>query len=314
MATQSSIHQLLASARVADLASSKSVVVVKSNESIVEGFTKLVQNNILSAPVFDLATNKYTGFLDIRDLVSFVVFIDDDQNSTAPNNLQDLIQRGAKLFKVPLDGVTVTYLSRRNQFHPVTEQQSVLEVCSLFAKGVHRVPIVNQQGEVVSIISQSNIIQFLNKHLAELKPEVQKKLGEIQIGSRPVLTVTQNTTAIDTFRLMDNKKISGVAVVEPGSNRLVGNTSASDLKLFLSTLSLDLLKNSIMQFLNIIRQESIDIRSPTITCSSQDSLAILIGKLASTKIHKIFIADDDKGFTPLAVVSITDVLKHLVDK
>jgi hypothetical protein len=57
---------------------------------------------------------------------------------------------------------------------------------------------------------------------------------------------------------MDNKKISGVAVInEEGT--LVGNTSASDLKLFLQTPSVALLQLSIMNFLNTIRQESVDV-------------------------------------------------------
>jgi hypothetical protein len=68
----------------------------------------LVDHNILSAPVFDEKTQKYTGFLDIRDLVSFVVFVDDDQKSDVPQNLNELIMHGCKLFKVELDGVTVT--------------------------------------------------------------------------------------------------------------------------------------------------------------------------------------------------------------
>jgi CBS domain-containing protein len=78
----------------------------------------------------------------------------------------------------------------------------------------------------------------------------------LSIGTKPVLSVNHNTSAIDTFRLMDNKKISGVAVVDD-SGKLVGNTSAIDLKLFMNTLSLDLLKLPINNFLKIIRQENV---------------------------------------------------------
>lgn len=67
-----------------------------------------MEHNILSAPVWDEKQMKYTGFLDIKDLVSFVVFVDDDQKSDVPQNLHELIMRGCKLFKVPLDGVTCT--------------------------------------------------------------------------------------------------------------------------------------------------------------------------------------------------------------
>ncbi len=73
------------------------------------------------------------------------------------------------------------------------------------------------------------------------------------------MSVTKRTTAIDTFRLMDNRKISGVAVVDENTGSLVGNTSSSDLKLFIRTLSLEMLHEPIMQFLNTIRQENTEV-------------------------------------------------------
>jgi len=288
------------------------VVTVNSNETPYDGFKKLVNNHILSAPVYDLSTKKYTGFLEVRDLVSFVVFIDDDQRSDVPNNLHDLILHGVKLFKQPSDGVTVTYLSRRNPFRSVTTKDSLYSVVEILGTSVHRVPVINERGEVVNIISQSSIIGFLNKHLnAELKDSVNQTVGELRLGSRPVVTVSKNSPAIETFRLMDNKKISGVAVIDE-DGKLVGNTSGSDLKLFIKTLSLDTLKKPTMQFLNLIRQESLTETSPTIACSSKDTLGTVIAKLAVTKIHRIFVADDISGYRPSAVISITDIMRHII--
>jgi len=62
-----------------------------------------------------------------------------------------------------------------------------------------------------------------------LAPNNTAKLSELSIGTTPVLSVKSNSKAIEVFRLMDNKKLTGVAVVDE-SGRLVGNTSASDLK------------------------------------------------------------------------------------
>jgi len=312
MTEESPLRKLLASTSVSSIQTPKGkVVVVKSSSSPYEGFKTLVDHNILSAPVYDEKTQKYTGFLDIRDLVSFVVFVDDDQKSDVPQNLNDLIMHGCKLFKVELDGVTVTYLSRRNPFYPISTSDSLLRVCEQLAKGVHRVPVVDQNGNVVNIISQSSIIQFLIQHKTEIKELTKHTLGELNMGTKPVISVKQDTPAIETFRLMDKKKISGVAVID-NNGKFVGNTSASDLKLFMKTLSLDILNRPIMEVLKIIRQESIEIKSPTISVSSKDSLEVAIGKLASTKIHKLFVADDNDGYKPQAVISITDILRYLL--
>jgi hypothetical protein len=69
----------------------------------------LLDNGILSAPVYDSAAKQYTGFLDIRDLVSFVVFVHDEQKVTDSNTLKDIITHGSKLFTTPTtDGVTIS--------------------------------------------------------------------------------------------------------------------------------------------------------------------------------------------------------------
>jgi len=304
--------QLLSSTKVSSFpAPASGVITVHSSETPYQGFKKLADHNILSAPVIDDKTHKYTGFLDIRDLVSFVVYIDDDQNSSAPSDLEQLVMHGLKMFKAPVEGVTVTYLSRRNTFHPVSPHDSLLTVCEILSKGLHRVPVVNEKGELINIISQSTIIQFLDKNLSHLGEEAAKSAAQLHLGTSPVLSVLKDQPAIEVFRLMDKRKISGVAVVD-AEGTLVGNTSSSDLKLFIRTLSLDILKTDIMHFLNHIRQESIDIKAPTISCKSTDSLAICIGKLASTKVHKLFIADDESGYKAQAVVSITDILRHVL--
>lgn len=289
------------------------VVIVHSTESAYEGFKKLLDNHILSAPVLDATTKKYTGFLDMRDLVSFVVFVDDDQNSAVPNNLQSILLKGCRLLKQPTDGVTCTYLSRRNPFHQVKVDDSLLVVCEILAKGVHRVPVVDEHGTVVNIISQSSIIQFINSHIKEanVKNELLKTINELHLGSKPVISVDKDTSAIETFRLMDNKKLSSLAVVDH-DGRFVGNTSASDLKLFIKTLSVDLLHQPIMSYLNKIRQESIEIVSPTISVSGKDTLAVLVGKMAATKVHKLFVADDVGGYKPDRVISITDILRKFL--
>lgn len=304
------IKDLLEKTTVKELPGQANIYTVNSDMSPYDGFKLLIDNKILSAPVFDVKEQKYTGFLDTRDLVSFVVFIDDDQSSDTPNDLKTLLTKGAKLFAIPVEGVTVTYLSRRNSFLPVKNSDSVLEVCKLLAKGVHRVPVMDDNGKVCQIVSQSTIINFLSKHKDTCAALFNQKYMDLKIGTTTVFSVQEDVPAIEAFRLMDTKKRSGLAVVSK-SGALVGNTSGSDLKLFLRTPSLDLLKISIKEFLKKIRQESIDIRVPTITVSSTDSLGHVVNKLCSTKVHRLWVADDNSGYKPMAVVSITDILRHI---
>jgi CBS domain-containing protein len=273
---------------------------------VVKGFEILLSNKLLSAPVYDKATNKYTGFLDIRDLISFCVFIYD--NNIQAENLLDIVNYGVKMFKHAVDGVTITYLSRRNPFHAVKQGAPLMEVVDILARGVRRVPVVNEVGNVINIVSQSSIIQFLQNHLGEVGNIFATKVGASNVGSAPVLAVKKDTVAIDVFRMMDQNKRSGVAVVDD-AGMLVGNTSGADLKLFINTPSMSVLQIPIVQFLNQIRSQNIDIMVPVITVTTDDTLAFLIGKLAATRVHRVFVVDSK--FHPTKVVSITDVLRFV---
>jgi len=282
------------------------VVVIDSNDPVVKGFEILLGNKLLSAPVFDKASGKYTGFLDIRDLISFCVFIYD--SNIQAENLLDIVNYGVRMFKHAVDGVTVTYLSRRNPFHAVKQGAPLLEAVDILARGVRRVPIVNEAGHVVNIVSQSSIIQFLQHHVGDVGSSLNAKVGELNVGSSPVLAVKKDTIAIDVFRMMDQNKRSGVAVVDE-AGVLVGNTSGADLKLFINTPSMSVLQIPIVQFLNQIRNQNIDIMVPVITVIPEDSFAHIIGKLAATRVHRVFVVDPK--FHPTKVISITDVLRFV---
>jgi len=94
--------------------------------------------------------------------------------------------------------------------------------------------------------------------------------------------------------------------------RLVGTTTGKDLGLFMKSPTIQALQDQIFNFLKAVRQEQIEIKSPCITINSDNTLHHAIGLLAATKVHRIFIIDDNITFTPVAVLTITDILQSLV--
>jgi len=303
-------RELLSKESVQAIDAPESIVVIDSKESLHDAFQKLLDNNILSAPVHDKEKNEFIGFLDVRDLVSFVVFVYDEQKVTDNTRLRDLIQYGTGQFKMPTtDGVTVSYLARRNRFNSVPSDAPLFRVSEILAKGVHRVPVVNAQGKVVNVISQSSIVKYLsdNLHDAIIENKNDPTIQTLQIGSKPVLSVNKKATVISTFRLMDQKKRSGVALVDE-TGRFVGTTTGKDLGLFLENPSLAALNLPIFEHLQIIRQKQTDIKSPSISVFDHDRISRAIGLIAATRVHRVFVVDSEKDFRPVRVISITDIL------
>jgi len=299
----SSIISILKKTYVEDLPQ-RNVIVISSKSTPVEGFSILLENNILSAPVFDETTQQYVGFLDIRDLVSYVVFAYENQKKIA-------FKQNSPIYTSLLENVTVTYLARCNPFHPVPKGSTLYDVAEVLSTSVHRVPVVDSNGKIVSIVSQSSLIQLFNHNMESLKSDLNAKISDTLLGTSPVISVTRDTSAIETFRLMDKLKKNAVAIVD-NDGQLLTNISAKDLKLFVkSSSSYDILTLPILKFLAEIRNEATDIRALSITCKINEPLEMVIRKLAATRVHRIYIVPESGAYIPLRVVSLTDILKHL---
>jgi predicted transcriptional regulator len=187
------------------------IIELNSKCKLYDGFLALIQHNILSAPVWDQTEDKYIGFLDIRDLVSFVVFVYDEQKVQDNSRLEDLIKHGIGQLKVKTtDGVTVSYLSRRHKFITVKETDTLETVCQLlYDQSLHRVPVLDDTGKVVNIISQSSIIQVLSQKCTKIgMDDIDLPLAQHpEIGTAPVFSVPKTESVINTFRLLEKKKI-----------------------------------------------------------------------------------------------------------
>eukprot|EP01113_Clastostelium_recurvatum_P043084 TRINITY_DN706_c0_g1_i3.p1 TRINITY_DN706_c0_g1~~TRINITY_DN706_c0_g1_i3.p1 ORF type:complete len:318 (-),score=89.33 TRINITY_DN706_c0_g1_i3:121-1074(-) len=301
------LREILAKNTTDSIPAAKDLVVVNVHDTPLQGFEKLLEHKIQSAPVFDSASGKYTGFLDVRDLISFCVYL--HGSNERAENLLDIVSFGVKMFKHSVEGVTVAYLSKRNPFHAIKQGITLLEAVEFLTKNnLRRVPVVNEKGDIVNIISQSSIVQFLGQHMMELRDEFTAHIGDVPVGSSPVLSAKRDEKAIDVFKTMDSHHRSGVAVVDD-RGALVGNTSGHDLKLFIKNPSVSVLNLPILTFLNQIRQLQIDIVNPAISSGVNDSFGHVIGKVAATRIHRIFIVDADNR--PVKVVSLTDILSYV---
>lgn len=231
-------------------------------------------------------------------------------------DIRQIFDVAPRFYQQPMGGVTIPYLAKRHPFYPVLEDDDLLQMARLLAlEDCHRVPVMNRSGELKGIISQSTLITFLYKHREEIKDLLQPTVDGIKLGSRPVIPVKSTQTALECFKLMSDLNRSGVAVVDE-DGRFVGNTSGSDLKLLIQfpENAARILSLPIIDFLSAIRQLEVSARekSPTISVRPQDTVEKVVGKLAATRVHRVFVCDDKGGYKPVAVVSLTDVLRYLL--
>eukprot|EP00457_Paulinella_chromatophora_P011460 gb/GEZN01011602.1/.p1 GENE.gb/GEZN01011602.1/~~gb/GEZN01011602.1/.p1 ORF type:complete len:324 (+),score=43.77 gb/GEZN01011602.1/:24-974(+) len=279
----------------------------------IDGFKLLLAKHILSAPVWDEDRKEYTGFLDVRDLVASALHVISEK--TEEKLLHDRFLTTAVEHSFKGQDPSLAYLSRRNPFKPLKPESTLLEAAELLrGRNVHRVPILNEEGRVQSIVSQSSIVDFLLKHKAEAKSDLAQTLQEINVGFKPVKTVKDTDTARSAFTLLAETNLSGIGVVDE-LGTLIGNTSARDIKYFIKIGApadgLVTLESPILDYLALIRQVPAKTdKYPVSAVKPTTTLARLLGIMGATKYHRVFIEDADA--TPIGVVSVTDLLVFIL--
>lgn len=102
------------------------------------------------------------------------------------------------------------------------------------------------------------------------------------------------------------KSVSVLAIVDPATGRLNGSFSSSDLK----TWRTDDFQYFTQPALAYLKHKDSRHRLP-VTCKPTDTLAHVIGTLASVKLHSIWLVNE--LYQPLTVVTLTDILRMVIN-
>jgi len=265
-----------------------------TTDPLLYGFQLLIDNKILSLPLYSIEKQSYIGFLDVVDIVHHVLNIINE----------DEIKTGYKGYKDRISSIKCGYisnLSKRNAYKAADTNGTVQAAVDLICHWkVHRVPLVDYSGSLQHIFSQSYIVKILSKYI-QLFPFVNKTVGELALGYKEnVFTVQLQSTVKQAFDLMRDHNISGVGVID-NIGKLCGCLSASDIRsIGYNSDMLDKFYMEVSKFLILIGQNRL---------ITVDYLAT-VGRVAqifiTTGVHRIFVVNGNGK--AIGVISLTDFI------
>jgi len=147
------------------------IFVCYRTDLVVDVWKGLVKHNFLSCPVVLKEEQKYFGFVDLVDIVKYII-----QHFGASNILGkekdfwDLVDEEKSFASKTVNDVMVYPLSLRNPFHPIKQGYSALSVVEALAKeeSLHRVPVVDKDRQMFNVVTQSQVVDFIARNLERI--------------------------------------------------------------------------------------------------------------------------------------------------
>jgi CBS domain-containing protein len=289
---------------------------VYTNTLVPEVWKKLIELNISSAAVFDENQKRYLGFIDIADIVNYLVRVLGSAVLGANQRpFDDLVREFATEVTMwrelqVKDVIHFPHLGR-NSFRPVMVGQSAFSVLEPLARepALRRIAILNDVGTLVHVVTQSMAVKWVNENILNLGRKEQKPVEQMEHVMKTSFVVTEDRLAIDAFQFMIEKNVTALPVVD-SSGQIKDVISLKDIKLIRTDqLFLWRLYQGIPQFMHEVRKQlrpkSLQVLSPN------DTLGKAVRQLAEHRVHRLFVVDE-KQQNPMGVVSLKEVIAEIL--
>jgi len=290
--------ELLTNTPVTSLLKAKELVVtVQSSEKVSVALTKLVENKISALPIRDANNSESFGsFIDTVDICTYIM-------QTIEKNAGDIAKAEATIAET-----TCGQVSNKGEKDPFQQVLCTDNLRTCIGKmvalaDIHRLPVFDLKGNFVGILSQSNVINMISENIKLFSMITNKNVSDLRLGIKQVLSVNISQPIKDAFKLIADNGISGVGVVND-TNELVGNVSASDIKVTGAFCdgSFQKLNTPIKDILG----ETMAKKKPIFVVPSA-TISEVITIMSKEKIHRIFVVKE-RSNELIGVISLIDLL------
>lgn len=300
---KTSKERIFETTRVRDLAPKwANIATANTSDSLHHVFRMLIDHSILFAPLYDDDVKEYIGFIDMLDILTYVVDVLKLRIDENNDWIHDPAFQNTSCLKANPIGSTVADRKVRNKWHMINENAPLYSAINVLSQpDVHKIGVIDSFGKLISFITKSNIIEFLSQQNMELGALGDKDLDYLSLISKDIITVEKDEKAINAFHKIYTHGISGVGVIDEKCN-IIGNISFPDLELM--GFSNDIFKSLCMpteEFLRIKEKH----RTKVIKTLKSSSLREMLSNLREGTVQRIYVLTKDDllyGVIPLTSI------------
>ncbi|KAF2005564.1 CBS-domain-containing protein [Amniculicola lignicola CBS 123094] len=277
------------------------LIVFDTSLLVKKSLNILIQNGIVSAPLWDSKSSTFAGLLTVSDYINVIQYYWQNPDALARvdqfrlNSLRDI---EAAIGVKPIETVSI---------HP---ERPLYEACrKMLESRARRIPLVDiddetQRTMVVSVITQYRILKFIAVNVKETQ-KMRKPLRELShVGTYGELqTAYMDTPVMDVIHMLVKKNISSVPILDK---------DGTVINVFEAVDVITLIKGGVYDDLATTVGDALLKRSddfPGIyTCSMNDNLGTIYDTIRKSRVHRVIIIDDDAKLK--GVLTLSDILDY----
>lgn len=299
-----------------ELVQDQHLMFVDMETTVEDACQLLIDHDISSVPIRVSPTDESVcGSFDYSDVSAYLLLMmgvyqpEDDEDIAS---FQDLAIKARSGSSIPVKHVKD--LGKKTPLVTVAESEGLARVVEIFGSGVHRIAVVKEgTGQVVGILSQSQLIEFFWKHGRSF-PSIDQlypcSLRDLNIESAQVISINGDKKVIEAIQLMSTEGISSLAVVDSQCN-VLGNISTTDVKYLTRHSAIPLLHSTCLHFISVILTDRGTANGqdsyPVFHVHPQSTLGHTIAKLVATKAHRMWLVESP---SPASSAPPTPTIAH----
>lgn len=288
------------------------------NDTVKAVFKGLIQHNFSSCPVLQKTKNKWYGFLDIANIVKFIVQNFEESTLSEHTNIMELLEETDNFKDLQVADLMKNPLGILTPYHPLYMGYSLFSAYEVMARSnLHRLAIVDANRMLISVITQSQLVEFTYRNIALLGPKRSKLVKDMPYNLHEVYHVKPSDIALKAFSVMAEKKVSGIAVLDD-HGLLVDQISVRDLKAMAPDGRLFWrLYKPVSDYIDNVKKSKTDLHakerpSDIVTVTPNDTLETVLGLLVLHRIHRIYIVESPTHKKPLGLITLRDIMLEAI--
>ncbi|KAL9545707.1 hypothetical protein MBANPS3_007013 [Mucor bainieri] len=281
------------------------LIVFDTRLLVKKALNALVQNGIVSAPLWSSETQRFAGMLTVADFINLI------QYYYTHSSVEDAFREIESFELAHLRNVEKLVGAPAPQLVSMDPMATLYDACRKLAESrVHRVPLLDKEPEtgtemIVSVITQYRILKFIASNFKHTRA-LRQPLSELKIGTyENIATASMSTPVIQVINMFVEQNISAVPIVD--ANGVV-------LNVYETIDVMSIARSGRYKELDIPVGEAMEARPkdyPGVhTCTLNDTLHSIFRTIRKQRVYRLIIVDGENKL--IGIVSLSNILGYLV--